>query len=110
MAKTKKRTNGAMDALRVEMAQPHIASSALEAMGSKTKRPKRKLEFIGYFYGYQCSHCKCRFPESALPNGASITLQNGNAEANLQSTFVNRLSRLFATELKTLVTPPARRN
>jgi hypothetical protein len=73
MATKKKRTNGAIDALRVEIAQPHISSSALKAMGSKTKTPQRKLEFIGYFYGYQCSRCRCRFPETALPKGASIT-------------------------------------
>jgi hypothetical protein len=49
------------------MAKPHITASASKAMRSNSQH--RKLVLIDLFNGYECSHCKCRFPESALPKG-----------------------------------------
>jgi len=65
MAAKKKLAQAKIVALTAEMSKPHITASALKAM--------RKLVLINAFYGYECSHCKCRFPETALPKGASMT-------------------------------------
>jgi len=72
MAKQKRLSKATIDALTTEMAKPHITASASKAMRSQASQ-HRKLVLVTAFYGYECSHCKCRFPESALPKGASMT-------------------------------------
>jgi hypothetical protein len=39
----------------------------------KSRSQHRKLVFIDLFNGFECNRCKCRFPESALPKGTSMT-------------------------------------
>jgi hypothetical protein len=54
----------AIDALAAEMAKPTIAASALKAIPQH-----RELKFVNFVYGYKCSLCHCRFPESRTPEG-----------------------------------------
>jgi hypothetical protein len=57
-----------MAALSAEMNVPHITTSAVRALHQLASHA-RKLDFIDPFYGYACSWCGCRFPESRQPQG-----------------------------------------
>src|SRR5450432_2466780 len=65
-----------LGALRAEMAKPHVAASAQEAMHPETRRFERQLVLVdeGLFHGYACDWCGCRFPdgpESEVPGCAT---------------------------------------
>jgi hypothetical protein len=54
-----------LGALRAEMAKPHVAASAQEAMHPESRRMERQLVLVdeGLFHGYACDWCGCRFPD-----------------------------------------------
>jgi hypothetical protein len=92
MATKKKLANAAIVELAAEMAKPSIAASALSALGSKALLQHRELVFVDSFHGHECSRCKCRFPETALPKDAPKFghVAKVQRERELRSTRVHR--------------------
>jgi hypothetical protein len=72
MATKKKLANAAIASVAAEMTKPRIAGSALKALGSKASQ-HRELVLINLFDGFECSRCKCSFPESSVPKGSSLS-------------------------------------
>jgi hypothetical protein len=96
MATKKKLANAAFVSVAAEMAKPRIAASALKALRSKAPSQHRELVLIDSFNGYECSQCKCRFPESALPKGASLTGRTGKLQ--IQQEFDKHVCSFFPQE------------
>ena len=72
MATKRKLANAAIASVGAEMTKPRIAASVLKALGSKASQ-HRELVLMDLFNGFECSRCKCRFPESAVPKGSSLS-------------------------------------
>jgi hypothetical protein len=89
MATKRKLANDAIDALTAEMAKPRIAASAQKSVDSKAPSQHRELVLIDLFHGYECSRCKCRFPESALHKGSSLS--SSTAILQIQQEFAEHV-------------------
>jgi hypothetical protein len=86
MATKKKLAKAAIASVAAEMAKPRIAVSAQKSLDFKAPSQHRELVLIDQFFGFECSRCKCRFPESALHKGSSLS----------SSTAILQVQREFA--------------
>ena len=85
MVTKKKLAKAAIASVAAEMAKPRIAASAQKSL-AKAPSQHRELVLIDQFFGFECSRCKCRFPESALHKGSSLS----------SSTAILQVQREFA--------------
>jgi hypothetical protein len=86
VAKVKRSTKSALDALATEMLQRPTAASAHEAMNPEQEGKHRKLVLIheNSFYGYACSWCGCRLTKI---DDASLGGNLSHVEKRLEKQF-----------------------
>ena len=58
MPRTNRPSDGAIDEVKAELGKQRVTASA-----------NRRLVLVSEYYGYECSECQCRFPESKPPPG-----------------------------------------